>query len=145
MADPAAHTEVTGEPVHHAEPTAFGLDATVWVALAMVVVLAILFWKKVPGAIGKSLDAKIAAIAQRFASAPASLALVGFSDSQGPAELNRSLSLRRAAAVRIALLDAGVDPAAVTSVTGLGEDAPPVDSGDDTDEAGNRVVLIYGR
>jgi outer membrane protein OmpA-like peptidoglycan-associated protein len=89
--------------------------------------------------------AKIAAIAQRFASAPASLALVGFSDSQGPAELNRSLSLRRAAAVRIALLDAGVDPAAVTSVTGLGEDAPPVDSGDDTDEAGNRVVLIYGR
>ena len=45
MADPAAHTEVAGEPVHHAEPTAFGLDATVWVALAMVVVLAILLWK----------------------------------------------------------------------------------------------------
>ena len=71
MADPAAHTEVAGEPVHHAEPTAFGLDATVWVALAMVVVLAILFWKKVPGAIGKSLDAKIAAIAEQLAEAEA--------------------------------------------------------------------------
>ena len=89
-------------------------------------------------------QAKIAAIAQRLASAPGALSLVGFSDSQGPAELNRSLSLRRAAAVRLALLDAGVDPAALTSVTGLGEDAPPIDAGDDADEAGNRVVLIYG-
>jgi outer membrane protein OmpA-like peptidoglycan-associated protein len=87
---------------------------------------------------------KLPAIAQRLNGAPGSLSLVGFSDSQGPAELNRSLSLRRAAAVRLALLDAGVDPAAVTSVTGLGEDAPPVASGDDADEAGNRVVLIYG-
>ena len=41
--------------------------------------------------------------------------------------------------------EAGVDRAAVTSVVGLGEDAPPVDAGDDTAEPGNRVVLIYGR
>jgi len=87
---------------------------------------------------------KVEAIARKLASAPGTVALVGFSDSKGPAELNRSLSLRRAAAVRLALLAAGVDPAAVTSVVGLGEDAPPIDAGDNADEAGNRVVLIYG-
>ena len=89
--------------------------------------------------------AKLAQLAQRLAATPSTLSLVGFSDSQGPAELNRNLSLRRAAAVRLALLAAGVDSAAVTAVTGLGEDAPPIDAGDDADEAGNRVVLIYGR
>ena len=89
--------------------------------------------------------AKLAALAQRLAGQPLMLDLVGFSDSKGPAELNRALSLRRAAAVRLALIRAGVDRAAVTSVVGLGEDAPPVDAGDDTAEPGNRVVLIYGR
>ncbi len=87
---------------------------------------------------------KIEALAQKLAAAPGSVALVGFSDSKGPAELNRSLSLRRAAAVRLALLEAGVDPAAVTSVVGLGEDAPPIPVGDNVAEAGNRVVLVYG-
>ena len=95
--------------------------------------------------VGEEELAKIDAVARRLAASPVALELVGFSDSQGPAELNRSLSLRRAAAVRLALLEHGVDTAAVTSVTGLGEDAPPVDAGDDADEANNRVVLIYSR
>lgn len=95
--------------------------------------------------VGEEELAKIDAVARRLAASPVALELVGFSDSQGPAELNRSLSLRRAAAVRLALLEYGVDSAAVTSVTGLGEDAPPVDAGDDADEANNRVVLIYSR
>ncbi len=94
--------------------------------------------------IASSEQGKLDAIARRLAATPVPLALVGFSDSKGPAELNRSLSLRRAAAVRLALLNAGVDPSAVTSVTGLGEDAPPVATGDNAVEAGNRVVLIYG-
>ena len=47
---------------HHVDPTALGLNATVWVSLAMLVVIALMVWKKVPGAIGRSLDAKIAAI-----------------------------------------------------------------------------------
>jgi F-type H+-transporting ATPase subunit b len=46
----------------HAEPTALGLDATQWVALAMVIVLAIIVWKKVPAAIAAALDRKIGAI-----------------------------------------------------------------------------------
>ena len=45
-----------------AEPAALGMDATAWVALAMLVVLAIMLWKKVPAAIGKALDEKIAGI-----------------------------------------------------------------------------------
>lgn len=47
---------------HHAEPTALGLDATGWVSLAMLVVLAIFLWKKVPAAIGRALDTRIAGI-----------------------------------------------------------------------------------
>jgi F-type H+-transporting ATPase subunit b len=50
----------------HAEPAAFGLDATAWVALAMLVVLGIMLWKKVPAAIGRALDKKIAGIREQL-------------------------------------------------------------------------------
>jgi F-type H+-transporting ATPase subunit b len=58
-AAPAGHV---GAPEHHELPTAFGLDAPQWIALAMVVVFAILIWKRVPALIGRALDSKIAAI-----------------------------------------------------------------------------------
>ena len=58
----AAATGQVGAPEHHELPTALGLDAPGWIALAMVVVLAILIWKRVPALIGKALDTKIAAI-----------------------------------------------------------------------------------
>ncbi len=58
----AAATGHVGAPEHHELPTALGLDAPQWIALAMVVVLAILVWKRVPALIGKALDTKIAAI-----------------------------------------------------------------------------------
>jgi len=45
---------------------ALGLDPSAWVALAMATFLAILLWKKVPGAIGKALDKKIAAIREQL-------------------------------------------------------------------------------
>jgi F-type H+-transporting ATPase subunit b len=60
-----ATTEVPGAP-EHAEPTAFGLDAPSWIALAMVVVFAILIWKRVPALIGTALDAKIAGIREQL-------------------------------------------------------------------------------
>jgi F-type H+-transporting ATPase subunit b len=44
------------------EPKAFGLDAPAYVALAMVAVILIFLWKKVPSAIGKALDGKIETI-----------------------------------------------------------------------------------
>jgi F-type H+-transporting ATPase subunit b len=47
--------------VHHTD-TAFGLAAPWYVALSMVVVIAIILWKKVPTMIGGMLDAKIATI-----------------------------------------------------------------------------------
>ena len=61
---PEAHATVEqpgGAPAH-AEPTALGLTAPAWISLAMLVVIAIIIWKKVPGAIGKALDEKIALI-----------------------------------------------------------------------------------
>jgi F-type H+-transporting ATPase subunit b len=51
----AAHGEA-------AEPTAFGLTPGGWVALAMFAVFAIMIWQKIPAAIAKALDGKIAEI-----------------------------------------------------------------------------------
>src|SRR5881398_260266 len=52
-----------------AEPTFLGLNPGGWVALAMLVVFAILVWKRVPAAIGKALDSKIALIRDQLAEA----------------------------------------------------------------------------
>ncbi|MGZ8286363.1 MAG: F0F1 ATP synthase subunit B family protein [Allosphingosinicella sp.] len=57
-----AGTGHVGAPEHHELPTALGLDAPQYIALAMVVVFAILLWKRVPALIGKALDSKISAI-----------------------------------------------------------------------------------
>jgi F-type H+-transporting ATPase subunit b len=51
-----------GGAEHHVEATALGLNTTGWVAIAALIVLVIMLWKKVPALIGRGLDAKIAAI-----------------------------------------------------------------------------------
>jgi F-type H+-transporting ATPase subunit b len=56
-----ATTEAHGGEVH-AKPKALGMDATMWVALAMLVVIALFIWKKVPAMIGAALDKQIAGI-----------------------------------------------------------------------------------
>ena len=61
-----AEIAADGHAQPHAEPKALGMDATQWVALAMVIVLAIIIWKKVPAAIGAALDRKIGAIRQQL-------------------------------------------------------------------------------
>lgn len=57
-----AATQAHGGAGEHADPTALGLNATAWVALAMLAVIGIMIWKKVPALIGSALDKKIAAI-----------------------------------------------------------------------------------
>ena len=52
-----------------AEPTFLGLNPGGWVAVAMLAVFAILIWKKVPAAIGRALDSKIALIRDQLAEA----------------------------------------------------------------------------
>ena len=64
-----AGTEVPHEAA--AEPSFYGMTPTFFVALAMIAVFAILIWKRVPAAIGKALDAKIAAIRQQLDEAAA--------------------------------------------------------------------------
>ncbi|WCT75447.1 F0F1 ATP synthase subunit B [Sphingomonas naphthae] len=46
----------------HSEPSALYLNGAGWVALAMLVLIGLMLWKKVPAAIGKALDKKIAGI-----------------------------------------------------------------------------------
>jgi F-type H+-transporting ATPase subunit b len=53
------------------EPTFLGLNPGGWVALAMLVVFAIMIWKKVPGAIGRALDDKIRIVRDQLAEAEA--------------------------------------------------------------------------
>jgi F-type H+-transporting ATPase subunit b len=68
MAEPTTHSEVPVE--HHAEPAAFGIvTAPVVVALCIFLVILFLIWKKVPAAIGRSLDKKIEAIREQLAEA----------------------------------------------------------------------------
>jgi F-type H+-transporting ATPase subunit b len=67
VAEPTTHTEV---PVEHAQPAAFGVaTAPVVVALSVFLVILFLIWKKVPAAIGRSLDKKIEAIREQLAEA----------------------------------------------------------------------------
>lgn len=70
MAEPTTHTEVAGGAEHHAEPAILGIfDASVIVAIATAVVIIAMIWKKVPAAIGRSLDKKIEAIREQLAEA----------------------------------------------------------------------------
>ena len=72
----AALPEATATVAHegsaptHAQPTAFGfLTAPMAISLAMIVVIAVIIWKKVPAAIGRALDGKIALIRDQLAEA----------------------------------------------------------------------------
>ena len=66
----AASTEA---PAHHeAEPTAFGfVTPPMAIAVAMLLVIAIMIWKKVPGAIAGALDSKIGLIRDQLQEAEA--------------------------------------------------------------------------
>jgi F-type H+-transporting ATPase subunit b len=68
MAEHPVTTETTHAPgaPEHAAPTALWLDASGWIALAMIAVLAILVWKRVPALIGAALDKKIATIREQL-------------------------------------------------------------------------------
>jgi outer membrane protein OmpA-like peptidoglycan-associated protein len=84
----------------------------------------------------------LASLAKDLQANPREVAIMGFTDTQGPVEFNRTLSVRRASAVRKALLGMGVDTSLVTAITGLGEDGPPMATNDDTPEQANRTVLV---
>ncbi len=74
MADHTAQTvttATTGVPEIHHEPSAFGISAPGFVALSMVVVIAIMIWQKVPGLIANILDARIATIRRQLDEASA--------------------------------------------------------------------------
>jgi F-type H+-transporting ATPase subunit b len=67
MAEHAPAAGHVGAPEHHPEPTNFGLlGAPQWIALAMLLVFAILLWKRVPAMIGRALDQKIASIREQL-------------------------------------------------------------------------------
>jgi F-type H+-transporting ATPase subunit b len=74
---PAEHPETVASVQHdggdaHAEPAALGfITAPVAISLAMLVVIAIIIWKRVPGAIARALDEKIALIRDQLAEAEA--------------------------------------------------------------------------
>lgn len=57
-----ATTEVGGSAEEHASPSALGFDATMLVALAMLVVIGLAIWKKVPAMVAGALDKQISGI-----------------------------------------------------------------------------------
>lgn len=54
---------------HGPEPTALGFDAPAYISFAMLAVILIILWKKVPGAIGRALDKQIESIRKQLAEA----------------------------------------------------------------------------
>lgn len=100
-------------------PTALGFAADGWVALAMLAVFAVMIWKKVPSAIGRALDRKIAGIRQQLdeaaqlrAEAEALRAEYETKSSQADAEAATMLERARAEAAGI-LAQAETDAAAL--------------------------------
>jgi F-type H+-transporting ATPase subunit b len=71
MAEPHAMSGTGEIGVELTAAALFGLTPPMWIALAMIVVFALLVWKKVPAAIGKALDKKIDAIREQLAEAEA--------------------------------------------------------------------------
>lgn len=70
MADQATTTTAhQGTPAETPHATYLGLDTYGWVAMSMLFVLVVFLWQKVPGAIGRALDGKIAAIRGQLAEA----------------------------------------------------------------------------
>jgi F-type H+-transporting ATPase subunit b len=61
MSTTTASTEAHGGEVH-AKPKALGMDATMWVAVAMLLVIGLAIWKKIPAMVGGMLDKQIAGI-----------------------------------------------------------------------------------
>jgi F-type H+-transporting ATPase subunit b len=69
MSEVQTHASTEVPASHEAEPSALGLTAPAWISLAMIVVIAVIIWKKVPGAIAKALDDKIKVIRDQLAEA----------------------------------------------------------------------------
>ena len=68
-AQTTAHTAAGGEV--HVEPNLFGLAPFQIVSLAMLVLIIIMLWKRVPGAVTRGIDGRIAAIKQQLDEAKA--------------------------------------------------------------------------
>src|SRR3954453_17598010 len=71
MSNLALIASIAGPIEAEHEPTAFWLNPGGWVALAVLIVFGLLAWKKVPHAIGRALDSKIALIREQLAEAEA--------------------------------------------------------------------------
>jgi len=71
VAETQATTEVAGVEEEHVSPSALGFDATMLVALAMIAVIVLAIWKKVPAMIAGALDNQIAGIRQQLDQATA--------------------------------------------------------------------------
>ncbi len=64
---PTTHATTEGhDGAVHAAPAALGLDASMWVALAMLLVIGLAVWKKVPAMVGGMLDKQIAGIKEQL-------------------------------------------------------------------------------
>ena len=69
MSEAQVHTG-TEAPAHEAEAMAFGfLTAPMAISIAMIAVILLLMWKKVPRAVGRALDSKIELIRDQLAEA----------------------------------------------------------------------------
>jgi outer membrane protein OmpA-like peptidoglycan-associated protein len=106
-------------------------------------VLETFYFRNASSELGDEEAEKLRGLADKMAGGSIRVAIIGFTDTVGPADYNRSLSQRRAAKVRTLLLGLGVEPASIISVDGVGEDGTPIRTSDGEALATNRAVVIY--
>ena len=73
----------------------------------------------------------------------AGVSIFGFTDTKGSVTYNQQLAQRRAANVRSYLIRNGFDYTKIDNVAGLGEDAAAAILGDEQEDAGQRVVVLF--
>ncbi len=90
-----------GGATPHADPSALGMDATMWVALAMLVVIGLAVWKKVPAMITGALDKQIADVRAQLDAATnlrkQAEALKGEYEAKSKAALDNAEAMKAAA------------------------------------------------
>jgi len=101
MAETALIASIAQAAEAEHEPTFLGFDPGGWVAIAMLAVFALLIWKKVPGAIGRALDSKIALIRDQLQEAEslrkeAEALMAEYAAKSASADKDRAALLERA-------------------------------------------------
>jgi len=140
----ARATETVSEGASTAEPTAGTVRASGTPMEGSWAVLGEIHFASGGFSLGPAALDAVSSIAEVAIRTNRRIVIRGYADRVGNPVFNQALSLRRAIAVQLALIDQSVPTWQFHSVDGYGEDALPIRTDDERPEPGNRVVIVFG-